>query len=336
MNAHNSLVAQPQFDVSAMERMALAFAGSKLFGMATPDQALALCLLAQAEGQHPAAAARDYHIIQGKPSKKADAMLRDFLSSGGKVSDWVLTDDRVSATFSHPAGGTVTIDWDMARAKKAQLNTPMWGKYPRQMLRARVVSEGVRTVFPMATSGMYVPEEVQEFEPREQPKDVTPAPTTEPVLIEGSGDAGVKQLTKYAAKKLMAEMIAEMRACQTLEELNLLWVSTPFKDAYRSLPTDWQTGENSVTAEKQELEAMLRGEHPSQRVPPNFDNLDGDQWTASVAVERIVADFKKAETIDALEAVWDAKVQAPAGSPAAIYLTEAYNARLRELEAVAE
>jgi hypothetical protein len=64
-----------QHDVSEIERMARAFAASKLFGMASPEQAIALCLIAQAEGRHPASAAQDYHIIQNKPSKKSDAML---------------------------------------------------------------------------------------------------------------------------------------------------------------------------------------------------------------------------------------------------------------------
>jgi hypothetical protein len=123
-------------------------------------------LIAQAEGRHPASAANDYNIIQGRPAKKADAMLRDFLSAGGKVTWLSLTDTKAEATFAHPAGGTVTIAWDMARAKAAGLGgTDMWAKYPRQMLRSRVVSEGIRTVFPGATSGMYVPEEISDGQP---------------------------------------------------------------------------------------------------------------------------------------------------------------------------
>jgi hypothetical protein len=55
----------------------------------------------------------------------------------------------------------------------------MWKKYPRQMLRARVVSEGVRTVFPMATSFMYVPEEVAEFEDK--------GATSEPIAPRAEG-----------------------------------------------------------------------------------------------------------------------------------------------------
>jgi hypothetical protein len=69
-----------------------------------PNAVLTLCLLAQAEGQHPAVVFRDYHIIQGKPAKKAEAMLRDFIASGGKVEWHALTDDLADATFSHPSG----------------------------------------------------------------------------------------------------------------------------------------------------------------------------------------------------------------------------------------
>lgn len=336
----NAIVVSQQFGVPDMERMAKAFAGSKLFGVTNPEQALALCLIAQAEGRHPASAAQDYHIIQGKPSKKADAMLRDFLAGGGKVEWHALTDEIADATFSHPAGGSVRITWDMERARQAQLNTPMWKKFPRQMLRSRVVSEGVRTVFPMATSGMYVPEEVQEFDAPREVKDVTPEPTTERILIEGATDEP-EQLSKYAAKKLAADMIAEMRACQTLEELSVLWNSRPFKDAYLSLPSDWQTGENSITAEKEELKELLAGTHPSQqpkRVEPNFDHLattDDDshakaQWKASVAMEKLANMLATAESPEALKMIWDSRVQAPAGSELLAYLQAAYAKRARD------
>lgn len=172
----------PMQDVT---QMAGAIARSGLFGIKTPDQALALMLIAQAEGRHPAEAARDYDVIQGRPAKKAEAMLRDFLTAGGKV-EWHKLDDTVAdATFSHAQGGSVRITWDMARAKQAGLGgKDMWAKYPRQMLRSRVVSEGVRTVWPMATSGMYVPEEVREMAPKEmgtaERVDTPPPPAPAP------------------------------------------------------------------------------------------------------------------------------------------------------------
>lgn len=145
-----------------MRAMAKDIAASGLFGMKNDTQVLALMLVAQAEGRHPASVARDYDIIQGRPAKKAEAMLRDFLQNGGRVEWHELTDAKASATFSHPSGGAVRIDWDMARMKAAKIaNDAMYSKYPRQMLRSRCVSEGVRTVFPAATGGLNVPEEIR-------------------------------------------------------------------------------------------------------------------------------------------------------------------------------
>jgi hypothetical protein len=180
--------ASPVYDMRDMERIALALAKSQLFGVKTPDQALALCLIAQAEGRHPATAASDYSIIQGRPSKKADAMLRDFLQAGGRVEWHALSNEVADATFSHPAGGTVRIDWDIPRAKDAGAysKNPTYKTYPRAMLRARVISEGVRTVFPAATSGMYEPNESQDIANDRSPRDVTPkAPEPRPARLSG-------------------------------------------------------------------------------------------------------------------------------------------------------
>lgn len=158
--------------MAEIQVMAAAVAKSGLFGVKTPEQAMTLMLISQAEGRHPALAARDYDIIQNKPAKKAEAMLRDFLYEGGKV-EWHKLDDTIAdATFSHPSGGTVRIEWTMKRAVSAGLGgRDMWKKYPRQMLRSRTVSEGIRTVCPMATSGMYVPEEVHDIA---KERDITP------------------------------------------------------------------------------------------------------------------------------------------------------------------
>lgn len=153
-----------QSKFSVLVRMAKAITASGLFGIKTEAQAVALMLIAEAEGRHPALAARDYDIIQGRPAKKAEAMLRDFLGAGGKVEWHELSDTKADATFSHVQGGSVRIVWDLERVKKAQIsNEQMYRKYPRQMLRSRTVSEGVRTIWPAATSGMYEPDEVRGF-----------------------------------------------------------------------------------------------------------------------------------------------------------------------------
>jgi hypothetical protein len=85
------------------------------------EQAFALMLIAQAEGMHPAIAARDYHIIQGRPSLKADAMLARFQQAGGKVEWNEYTDERVVGTFTHPKGGSVSVEWTIEMGRNANL-----------------------------------------------------------------------------------------------------------------------------------------------------------------------------------------------------------------------
>ena len=170
--------------VDQIERMASAVASSGLFGVKTPQQAMALMLVAQAEGLHPAIAARDYHIVQGRPALKADAMLARFQASGGRVQWREMTESRVCAEFSHPQGGTIEIDWTIDMAKRAGLTKNLtWTQYPRAMLRARCVSEGIRTVYPGVVVGTYTPEEIQDAAPQSAPP--APAlPPAEPVTFE--------------------------------------------------------------------------------------------------------------------------------------------------------
>lgn len=154
----------PMIPYADMEKMATVIAQSGLFGVKNPTQALALMLLSQAEGLHPATAARDYHVIQGRPTLKADTMLARFQAAGGVVEWHDYTDKLVKATFSHPRGGKVTVAWTLETAKEAELaGKDMWKKFPRAMLRARVISEGIRTVFPGVLAGMYTPEEVRDM-----------------------------------------------------------------------------------------------------------------------------------------------------------------------------
>ena len=205
--------------IDALERMAQAVSASKLFGITNPEQALALMLVAQAEGLHPATAARDYHIIQGRPSLKADAMLARYLASGGKVEWLSHTDAKVEATFSHPAGGSLTIAWDLARAKTAGLGgKDMWTKYPRQMLRARVISEGIRATNPAVCVGVYTPEEVQDMEPEKRQRKEKEV-KAEPAALKDVLEAISKMTTKpeREAAKAMADTLEDADFIQQAE-----------------------------------------------------------------------------------------------------------------------
>lgn len=170
----NELVAIKISSLGELEKMADRFVKSKLFGAETIDQAFSLMMVAHARGIHPAKAAMDYHIIQGKPALKADAMLGYFQESGGIVQWTVYTDTCVTGLFSHPRAGQlepIEITWTIEMASKIMTwekgkqiplsQKQVWKEYPRAMLRSRCISEGIRTVYPGIISGFYTEEEVK-------------------------------------------------------------------------------------------------------------------------------------------------------------------------------
>ena len=167
----------PLQDITQMAEVA---AGSKMFGFKNPQEAMAIMLLCQAENLHPAVAMRDYHVIQGRPALKADAMLARFQQAGGSVQWKDYTDEKVTGVFSHPSGGSLEVSWSLAQAKSIGIaNKDNWRNYPRAMLRARCVSEGIRSVYPGCVVGVYTPEEIQDFKPS-KPIDMGIAERVEP------------------------------------------------------------------------------------------------------------------------------------------------------------
>jgi hypothetical protein len=215
-DAKKDVATRPETSLEQMRAVAKSVAASKLFGCKTEDEALALMMLAQAEGMHYATAVRDYHIVQGRPALKADAMLARFQAAGGKV-DWTeYTDTKVCGVFSHPQAGSITIDWSIERAKQAGLlgKQGPWQQYPRAMMRARCISEGVRTCFPGVAIGVYTPEEIHDMKPATtvEPKAEAPQPLSEAV-VEG--------------------YLNSMDDCKTLEELQTL-----FGEAWKSAKND--------------------------------------------------------------------------------------------------
>lgn len=170
-----------------LQSMASAIAKSNLFGMKTPEQALALMLVAQAEGQHPATVTQDYDIIQGRAARKTHSVLARFQQMGGTVEWHELSEKVADATFSHKSGGKLRMAWTWEQAKTAGLTgKDNWKNYPRAMLRARCIAEGVRAVYPAALGGMMVSEEAQDLDVRvidSQPAQAAIAPPR-PVLPE--------------------------------------------------------------------------------------------------------------------------------------------------------
>ena len=147
-----------------MESMSSYIVRSKLFGAKDESQAMSLMLLAQAEGLHPMTAIQDFDIVQGRPARKTHSILARFQAAGGSVAWEEITPSRACGVFSHKQGGSLKVEWTFEDAKKAGLTgKDNWKNYPKAMLRARCIAEGVRAVFPGAIGGMLTVEEAQDM-----------------------------------------------------------------------------------------------------------------------------------------------------------------------------
>lgn len=162
-------------------------AKSRLFkGFENPEAAFALMMLCQAEGLHPIHAVRRYDVIDGKPAMKSDAMLADFMKRGGKVKWLKYTATAVAAEFhSHGLIEPVVVEWTIEMAKTAGLAAKNnWRNFPRAMLKARVISEGIRIAMPEVVGGTYASEEVSDFPEVNAPEYIPPVAAIEAVVVE--------------------------------------------------------------------------------------------------------------------------------------------------------
>ena len=187
--------------VSDMTVMADSIVKSGFYGFKTKEQVMAVMLVAQAENKHPASVVQEYDIIQGKPALKSQAILARFQLSGGSVQWDELTPKRVIGTFKHPQGGTLTVEWTIEMARQAGIyrDGSGWSKYPEDMLRARVISRAVRSIYPACILGHYATEEVMDFdspmpkhmgvvEDVKQPLEVIEASTGDYPIIKPDGE----------------------------------------------------------------------------------------------------------------------------------------------------
>lgn len=191
--------------LSDIEKMADIFGRNKLFGK-TKEEMLQLMILAHAEGKHPAIAVQEYDMIQGRPAINSKAALSRFQASGGKIQWKERTDERATASFTHPSGGTLDITWDIKRATQAGLTgKDNWKKYPAQMLSARVIAEGVRAIYPACLSGMYTVEEVKDM------AYIPPAPEPEMEVTIKAAEGQETVIESDDEKKARAKRIVEER-----------------------------------------------------------------------------------------------------------------------------
>lgn len=154
--------------LTAIKTLGGAIFKSGIFGLDKPEQGEVLAMQCLAERKSPLELARTYHFIQGQLAIRSDALLAKYHLAGGQIQWLKRNDEEVEAVFSRgnsKATITATIKEYVANgtATKADGRTlkDNWRKWPRRMLTARAISEGVRLIAPECCFGVYVAEEIE-------------------------------------------------------------------------------------------------------------------------------------------------------------------------------
>lgn len=141
-------------------RLAKGLALSGMFPDAkSAEQALAKILIGRDLGLSPTQAMMGIHIVEGKPMVAAvtlGAFVRQSEHYDYKINQ--LDDERCELEFSYDGDPMGVSEFSIEDAKKAGLvkDRGGWAKYPRNMLFARAMSNGIRWYCPDATQGVAV------------------------------------------------------------------------------------------------------------------------------------------------------------------------------------
>lgn len=144
---------------------------SGVFMNCNPATAGLLAVECVARKQTPLQLAQTFHLIQGRLSMRADAVLAEFNRMGGKHVLIEKTADRAAAEFTwEKKKYNFELTWDEAKTapwpygKNGDLKDNWAHPLGRKaMLWARMVSDAVRTICPSVNCGRYTPEEIADF-----------------------------------------------------------------------------------------------------------------------------------------------------------------------------
>lgn len=185
--------------MDAVLKMGEFFSMSGMFGCTKKEQGHVLAMACFCEKKNPLEIMRKFHLIEGKLAMRADAMLAEYRSKGGKVCWKQMDENGVVANFTFEGQVTV-VSFTIEDAKRAGLipAKPMsaWMKYPADMMRARVIARAVRMVCPEAIVGCYTEDELQTVNseaPIQRMQAPTQTPATKPELkVVKNEDAAAK------------------------------------------------------------------------------------------------------------------------------------------------
>lgn len=183
---------------------------SGFYGFKNQNQAFTALIASQDMGMNATKFCQDYHIINNRPSKKTETAFRDFKRAGGRCK-WIETSEEVArAELVAPDGDSILMKYTIEQARKAGLIKDNWLKNPADMLRSRVLSKGIKAVYPQAYDGFLSEDEAIDLEPIEESKeDIIECETIESKNIEADKKVLTLKLRKLDFTNAMIKEFAE-------------------------------------------------------------------------------------------------------------------------------
>ena len=152
----------------------------------SPEAALTIAMRGSELGMSPMQAFASIYVVKGKPSLSSQSMLALALQRiPGLQVNWIeTTPTKAVVEIVRPPSKAFVSEFTMEDAKAAGVTgNGTWRAYPREMLRWRALSSGLRVTCPDILQGMYSVEELQDAPPL---ASLPSAPATEkpkPVVV---------------------------------------------------------------------------------------------------------------------------------------------------------
>lgn len=206
-------------------------AKSDLYGVKNEDDAFVRLATGMELGFSCIQSMRAIHVIKGKPTLSADAMVALVRRAVPCVYFELDSSSMTSCTYvtkrGDGRGKEVTLTFTIEDAERANLlgqKGQMWEKYPKAMLRARAASALARQEYPEVLLGFYTPEEMQHVdievvdpetgEVTQEPETAPTAPVEEYQDAEFEAEAEARHEPEPEAEAEEAEPASEGKAAK--------------------------------------------------------------------------------------------------------------------------
>ena len=212
-------------------------AKSRLFGIPSKEAAFVILATGNELGLSPMQSLRGIHIIEGRPSPSADAVVAIILRSGQAeyFREVETTDDKSTWETCRRGSKRQIYTYTISDAQSAGLVKPNsnWMKYRKRMLAARAKAFLGRDVYPDILLGLITQEEMQE-------------PTFEPSNGEVIDAPVIQAETVDAVKQLVVDI-----SNATIEQLPAL--ANAVRESYPKGHPDRELLASALSARKAEM-----------------------------------------------------------------------------------